>query len=77
MIGAGAGGYVDGSAIAASPTITFVWRTTFPLSVYAPAILPFMGVYIAIAMEAIGDITASSEASRVEVEGVSRQSCRR
>jgi xanthine/uracil permease len=74
MVGAGAGGYVDGSAIASSPAITFTWTTTFPLTIYGPAILPFMGVYVAIAMEAIGDITASSEASRVDVEGVRRLS---
>lgn len=61
---------MDGSSLASSPAITFTWTQTFPLSIYAPAILPFMGVYVAVAMEAIGDITASSEASRVEVEGV-------
>ena len=37
--------------------------------VYGPAILPMMAVYIALAMEAIGDITASSEASRQPVDG--------
>ncbi|KAL7414494.1 xanthine uracil permease [Mrakia frigida] len=69
MIVAGPTGYVDGSRLAASPAITFLWTTTFKLSIYGPAILPMFAVYISLAMEAIGDITASSEASRVEVEG--------
>lgn len=68
MIGAGAGGYVDGSSITTSPAITFLWVKTFPLTVYPAAILPFMAVYIAIAMEAIGDITASSEAVRLLID---------
>lgn len=72
MIVAGPAGYVSASSITTSPAITFLWVKTFKLSIYGPAVLPVMSVYIALAMEAIGDITASSEASRVEVEGVSR-----
>lgn len=34
-----------------------------------PAILPMLAVYVSVAMEAIGDITASAEVSRVEVDG--------
>lgn len=66
---AGAAGYIDGSPIRTSPAITFVWVHTFKLRVHPPAILPMMAVYISLAMEAIGDITASAEVSRVEVEG--------
>nr|AOR51835.1 xanthine uracil permease [Phaffia rhodozyma] len=69
MIVAGPTGYVDGSSISTSPAITFLWVKTFKLSIYGPAILPMMAVYVTLAVEAIGDITASSEASRVEVEG--------
>ncbi|KAI0375763.1 Xanthine/uracil permease [Pilatotrama ljubarskyi] len=42
---------------------------TFKIRVYAPAILPMLAVYVSLAMEAIGDITASAEVSRVAVVG--------
>ncbi|KAI0089343.1 Xanthine/uracil permease [Irpex rosettiformis] len=66
---AGAAGYIDGSSIKTAPAITFLWVHTFKIRVYPPAILPMLAVYISLAMEAIGDITASAEVSRVEVEG--------
>ncbi|KAJ3735483.1 xanthine/uracil permease [Lentinula guzmanii] len=61
----GAAGYIDGSSISSAPAITFLWVHTFKISVYPPAILP-----ISLAMEAIGDITASAECSRVDVRGI-------
>ncbi|KZT57287.1 xanthine/uracil permease [Calocera cornea HHB12733] len=67
---AGACGYIDGSSIQTAPAITFLWVHTFKIRVYPPAILPMLAVYISLAMEAIGDITASAEVSRVEVEGL-------
>ncbi|KAI0053787.1 Xanthine/uracil permease [Auriscalpium vulgare] len=66
---AGACGYIDSSSIRSAPSITFLWVHTFKLSVYGPAVLPMLAVYISLAMEAIGDITASAEVSRVPVEG--------
>ncbi|TFY75052.1 hypothetical protein EWM64_g8959 [Hericium alpestre] len=39
------------------------------IGVYGPAVLPMLAVYISLAMEAMGDITASAEVSRVDVEG--------
>lgn len=42
---------------------------TFKIRVYAPAILPMLAVYVSLAMEAIGDITASAEVSKLEVDG--------
>ncbi|KAG2115491.1 xanthine uracil permease [Suillus clintonianus] len=66
---AGAAGYIDGSAVASAPTITFLWVHRFKINVYPPAILPMLAVYVSVAMEAIGDITASAEVSRVPVEG--------
>ncbi|KAI0306998.1 permease family-domain-containing protein, partial [Multifurca ochricompacta] len=66
---AGATGYIDNSTIKSAPVITFLWVHTFKIRVYAPAILPMLAVYISLAMEAIGDITASAEVSRVDVEG--------
>ncbi|KAI0720249.1 permease family-domain-containing protein [Cerioporus squamosus] len=66
---AGAAGYIDGSSIRSAPVVTFIWVHTFKLRVYPPAILPVMAVYVALAMEAIGDITASAEVSRLPVVG--------
>jgi len=66
---AGGAGYIDGSSIKTAPAITFLWVKTFKIRVYAPAILPMLAVYISLAMEAIGDITASAEVSRVAVDG--------
>ena len=42
---------------------------TFKLSIYAPLILPVMAVYIILMMEAIGDISATCDVSRLQVEG--------
>ncbi|KAI9499003.1 permease family-domain-containing protein [Zychaea mexicana] len=69
MIIAGACGYVDGSSIASAPVGTFVWTTTFPISIYGPAVIPFLIVYLDNILESIGDITASSDVSGVEVDG--------
>ncbi|KAM5534291.1 hypothetical protein V8D89_012019 [Ganoderma adspersum] len=66
---AGAAGYIDGSSIETAPAVTFLWVHTFKIRVYPPAILPMLAVYISLAMEAIGDITASAEVSRVPVVG--------
>lgn len=62
-------GYFSASSIKAAPVATFMWVHTFPLKVYGPIVLPFLAVYITIMMEAIGDITATSDVSRLEVEG--------
>ncbi|KAF9477425.1 xanthine/uracil permease [Pholiota conissans] len=67
---AGAAGYIDGSSIKTAPGITFLWVHTFKIGVYPPAILPMLAVYTSVTMEAIGDITASAEASRVDVQGL-------
>ncbi|RPD67034.1 Xanthine/uracil permease [Lentinus tigrinus ALCF2SS1-7] len=66
---AGGAGYIDGSSIKTAPAITFLWVRTFKIRVYPPAILPMLAVYVSLAMEAIGDITASAEVSRVSVVG--------
>ncbi|KAJ7172895.1 xanthine/uracil permease [Mycena crocata] len=67
---AGAAGYIDGSSIKTAPPITFLWVRTFKIGVYPPAILPMLAVYVSLAMEAIGDITASAEVSKVDVRGL-------
>lgn len=66
---AGACGYFDRSGIDAAPVASFIWVKTFPLSIYAPIILPLLAVYIVLMMEAIGDITATCDVSRLDVDG--------
>lgn len=66
---AAACGYFDRSGIDAAPVASFIWVKTFPLSIYPPLILPLLAVYIVVMMESIGDITATCDVSRCEVEG--------
>jgi uracil-xanthine permease len=66
---AGATGYFDRSTIDAAPAVSFIWVNTFKLSVYGPIVLPLLAVYMVLAMEAIGDITATCDVSRLEVDG--------
>ena len=66
---AAATGYFSPSGIDSAPAASFIWVKTFPLNIYAPIILPLLAVYIVLMMEAIGDITATCDVSRLEVEG--------
>ncbi|KAK3689780.1 permease family-domain-containing protein [Podospora appendiculata] len=66
---AAACGYFDRSGIDSAPAVSFVWVHTFKLSVYGPLVLPLLAVFIICACEAIGDITATCDVSRLEVEG--------
>jgi NCS2 family nucleobase:cation symporter-2 len=66
---AAACGYFSHSGIDAAPAASFIWVHTFPLSIYAPLILPLLAVYLILMMEAIGDITATCDVSRLQVEG--------
>ncbi|KAK8075616.1 nucleobase:cation symporter-2- NCS2 family [Apiospora hydei] len=66
---AAACGYFDRSGIDSAPAASFIWVHTFKLSVYGPLVLPIMAVFIICACEAIGDITATCDVSRLEVEG--------
>ncbi|KJR82415.1 nucleobase:cation symporter-2, NCS2 family [Sporothrix schenckii 1099-18] len=66
---AAACGYFDRSGIDAAPVASFVWVHTFKLQLYAPLVLPMLAVYIICACEAIGDVTASCDVSRIEVSG--------
>ncbi|SCW04384.1 LAFE_0H12332g1_1 [Lachancea fermentati] len=66
---AAACGYFDRSSIDVAPAATFLWVHTFPLKVYGPIVLPFLVMYIVLAQECIGDVTATSDVSRMEVEG--------
>lgn len=66
---AAACGYFSSSGIDVAPAATFVWVHTFKLKVYGPMVLPFLACYIVLMMEAIGDITATSDVTRLEIEG--------
>lgn len=66
---AGATNYFDKTGINDAPAVSFVWVHTFKLSVYGPLVLPLLAVYIILACEAIGDITATCDVSRLDVEG--------
>nr|POE87980.1 purine permease [Quercus suber] len=66
---AAACGYFDRSGIDSAPVASFIWVHTFKLSVYGPIVLPLLAVYIVLAMEAIGDITATCDVSRLQVDG--------
>lgn len=66
---AAACGYFDRSGIDIAPVASFIWVHTFPLSLYGPLVLPVLAVYIICACEAIGDITATCDVSKLEVDG--------
>lgn len=66
---AAACGYFDRLGIDSAPAVSFIWVYTFKLSVYGPLVLPMLAVFIICACESIGDITATCDVSRLEVEG--------
>lgn len=66
---AAACGYFDRSGIDIAPAATFIWVHTFKLKIYGPMVLPFLACYIVLMMEAIGDITATSDVTRLEIDG--------
>ncbi|KAI2622305.1 Xanthine/uracil permease [Hypoxylon sp. NC1633] len=71
---AAATGYFDRSGIDSAPVASFIWVHTFKFSVYGPLVLPVLAVFIICACEAIGDITATCDVSRLEVEGSTYES---
>ncbi|KAL1920606.1 uncharacterized protein VTP21DRAFT_983 [Calcarisporiella thermophila] len=68
---AAATGHVNTQTINSAPVITFLWvkGSYFGFSVYPPAILPLVIVYLVSVIECIGDVTASCDVSNVAVEG--------
>jgi uric acid-xanthine permease len=66
---AAACGYFDRSGIDSAPVGSFIWVNTFKLTVYGPLVLPMLTVFIICACEAIGDVTATCDVSRLEVQG--------
>ncbi|CAM6116353.1 unnamed protein product [Calypogeia fissa] len=61
--------YVTNTEISQAPWITFLWVHTFPLGFYAPAVLPMLFACMVSVMEAIGDVTATTEASQLQPFG--------
>ncbi|KAG4428543.1 hypothetical protein IFR05_015977, partial [Cadophora sp. M221] len=57
---AGACGYFDKSSIDAASTASFIWHLR-------PLVLPLLAVYLILMIETIGDITATSDVSRLQV----------
>ncbi|KAK4698600.1 uric acid-xanthine permease, partial [Phenoliferia sp. Uapishka_3] len=68
VIAAGCG-YFDASTIRSAPGGTFLWTTTFPLSVKGDLVLPYIAAYLVIISETIGNITATCDVSRIPIEG--------
>lgn len=66
---AAACGYFDRSGIDSAPAVSFIWVHTFKLTVYGPLVLPMLAVFFICTCEAVGDITATCDVSRLEVEG--------
>jgi uracil-xanthine permease len=66
---AAACGYFDRSGIDAAPAASFIWVHTFKLSLYGPLVLPVLTVFIICACEAVGDVTATCDVSKLDVEG--------
>ncbi|KAE8450571.1 hypothetical protein EG329_006302 [Mollisiaceae sp. DMI_Dod_QoI] len=66
---AAACGYFDKSTIDVAPAVSFIWKHTFKLSIYGPLVLPMLAIYVICMMEAIGDITATCDVSRLQVDG--------
>lgn len=62
-------GYMDKSLIDAAPWFTFPLVRRFKLGFYAPALIPVLIAHAVSTVETLGDIAASSEASKVPTDG--------
>eukprot|EP00871_Galdieria_phlegrea_P004973 jgi/Galph1/5477/GphlegSOOS_G4152.1 len=61
--------YTDMESVRQAPIVTFLWTKTFKIGFYTPAVIPLLIVFVVLAVEAIGDVTASMEASQLPVTG--------
>ncbi|EME25759.1 nucleobase:cation symporter-2, NCS2 family [Galdieria sulphuraria] len=61
--------YTNIESVQGAPVITFLWTKTFPIRFYPPAIIPLLIVFVVLAIEAMGDVTASMEASQLPIIG--------
>ncbi len=68
---AAATGYIDNSSITATPMGTFLWTTTFPLSVDGSLVLPLIAACITTLVSCLGDVVATAEVSGLDVDSES------
>ena len=59
--------YINFDLIKNAPAFEFLWTETFPLGFYAPAVIPSLLASLVSTVETAGDITATYEASRLDV----------
>jgi len=62
--------YVSTQGMQDAPAVTFLWVTYFPISLYAPALLPVIIGFVVSGVESIGDLTASGEASGLDPDSM-------
>ncbi|KAG0641047.1 permease family-domain-containing protein [Tuber brumale] len=66
---AAATGYFSKKNIDLAPAVSFVWVQTFKLSIFGPLVLPMLAVYIILVCEVIGDVSATCDVSKLDVDG--------
>ncbi|KAG0138219.1 Xanthine/uracil/vitamin C permease [Tuber indicum] len=66
---AAATGYFSKNNIDLAPAVSFIWVHTFKLSIYGPLVLPTLAVYVILVCEVIGDVTATCDVSKLDVDG--------
>ncbi|GAA5990421.1 hypothetical protein JCM10908_007363 [Rhodotorula pacifica] len=69
IIIAAACGYFQTDVINSAPVANFLWVRRFPLSVKGELVLPFLASFLVVISEAIGNITATCNASGLPVKG--------
>ncbi|WVQ80592.1 hypothetical protein IAT38_002697 [Cryptococcus sp. DSM 104549] len=69
MIIAAATGFFNGQTIKNAPAGNFLWVQTWSLSLRGQLVLPMIAAWTIIVAETIGNVTASSDVSRLEITG--------
>jgi xanthine/uracil permease len=66
---AAATGYFNGAVISSAPVGTFLWLSTWRLSIRGQLVLPMVASWTVMVCETIGNVTASSDVSHLEIAG--------
>ena len=69
LIIAAATGYFNSDTINNAPAGNFLWLQTWPLKLRGQLVLPMIAAWAVIVAETIGNVTASSDVSRMEITG--------
>ncbi|ORY20996.1 permease family-domain-containing protein [Naematelia encephala] len=69
LIIAAATGFFDSATIHSAPSGNFLWTHTWSLHVRGQLVLPMIAAWAVIVAETIGNVTASSDVSRLEITG--------